>query len=83
MTISSELAISDQRAEEIMNLAKVKLREKDYAHEILKDFVCSDFDTSELVFACYVLGAMIGQLRSDETMSELQKMMYLMKKLKV
>lgn len=82
-TISSELLITDQKAEEILEIAKSKLKEKDFVHEILQDFVCSDFTTSELVFASYVLGAMMGGMRAEKSSkidsNEMDKLMLLMK----
>jgi len=82
-TISSQLNICDVKADEIMEMAKAKLQEKDYIHEALKDFVCSDLNTAELVFASYYLGALMGKLRaeksSDCNSNEMEKLMMLMR----
>ena len=82
-TISGQLNICDVKADEIMEMAKAKLQEKDYVHEALKDFVCSNLNTAELVFASYCLGAMMGQLRAEKSSNsnsnEMEKLMMLMR----
>lgn len=83
LTISGQLNICDSKADEIMEMAKAKLSEKDFIHEILKEFVCSDLNTQELVFASYCLGAMMGQLKAEKSSNfdsnEMEKLMLLMK----
>lgn len=80
-TISGELSITEKRADEIMELCHVELREKDTIHEILQGFICSEFNTQELVFASYSLGCIRGMIKVEQELNEMQQIVELIKKI--
>lgn len=81
ITISGELSITDKRADEIMEICHVELREKDTIHEILQGFICSEFDTKELVFASYCLGSIRGMMKVEQELNEMQQIVELIKRI--
>jgi hypothetical protein len=78
--ISGELNITDERANQIMRICEKELVAKDTIHEILQAFICSDFDTKELVFASYCLGATRMELMSKTDFNEMRKMVEILER---
>jgi hypothetical protein len=64
-----------------MEICHVELREKDTIHEILQGFICSEFDTKELVFASYCLGSIRGMMKVEQELNEMQQIVELIKRI--
>lgn len=78
--ISAEFNISDAKAQEIITLCEKELISCSSIHQILQRFICSEFNTKELVFASYVLGATRMEMMSKTDFNEIAKMVEILER---